>query len=100
MHNDCLEIKFPFSIDRLVTIELSPQSITVKFGDKFFMKTGEDGTLYLPHDHKYNAQVQRQMAILGIKWRDCVVYSNGEIVVDCILADNSHWDHLSNKLIF
>ena len=62
------------------------------------MKTREDGSLYLPHDHKYYALVQEHMAILGIKWCDFVVYSNGEIVFDRILADLNYWDHLSEKL--
>ena len=55
--NGCLEIKCPYSIDGSVTIELSPQSIVEKFGSGFFMKTREDGSLYLPHDHKYYAQM-------------------------------------------
>ena len=96
--NGCLEIKCPYSIDGSVTIELSPQSIVEKFGSKFFIKTTEDGSLYLPHDHKYYAQVQGQMAILGIEWCDFVVYSKGEIVIDRILADLNYWDHLSQKL--
>ena len=96
--NGCLEIKCPYSIDGSVTVELSPQSIVKKFGSKFFMKTRQDGSLYLPHDHKYYAQVQGQMAILGIEWCDFVVYSNGEIVIDRILADLNYWDHLSEKL--
>ena len=96
--NGCLEVKYPYGIDGSVTIELSPHGIVEKFGDKFFMKTREDGSLYLPHDHKYYAQVQGQMAILGIEWCDFVVYSNGEIVIDRILADLNYWDHLSEKL--
>ena len=36
--NGCLEIKCPYSIDVSVNIELSPQCIAEKFGDKFFMK--------------------------------------------------------------
>ena len=66
--NGCLEIKCPYSIDGFVTIELFPQGIAEKFGDKFFMKFREDGSLYLPHDHVYYAQVQGEMAIIGVEW--------------------------------
>ena len=51
--------------------------IEEKFGDKFLMKCKEDESLYLlhdhilPHDHMYFAQVQGEMAILGIEWCDC-----------------------------
>lgn len=96
--NGCLEIKCPYSINGFVTVELSPQRIAEKFGDKFYMKHKGDGSLYLPHDHVYYAQVQGEMAILGVEWCDFVVYSNGEIVVDRILADINYWDHLSEKL--
>ena len=33
----CLEIKCPYSIDKQVTVELSPDDIANKFGSKFFM---------------------------------------------------------------
>ena len=71
--NGCLEIKCPYSIDGSVTVKLSPWCITEKFGDKFFMKCRRDGSLYLPHDHMYYAQVQGEMAILGVEWCDVVV---------------------------
>ena len=96
--NGCLEIKCPYSIDGSVTVKLSPQCIAEKFGDKFFMKSRRDGSLYLPHDHVYYAQVQGEMAILGVEWCDFVVYSNEEIVIDRILANVDYWDHLSEKL--
>ena len=96
--NDCLEIKCPYSIDGSVTVKLSPQCIAEKFGDKFFMKCRRDGSLYLPHDHVYYAQVQGEMAILGVEWCDFVVYSNEEIVIDRILANVDYWDRLSEKL--
>ena len=96
--NGCLEIKCPNSIGGFVTIELSPQGIAEKFGDNFFMKFREDGSLYLPHDHVYYAEVQGEMAIIGVEWCDFIVYSNGQIVVDHIIGDNDYWDHLFEKL--
>ena len=40
--------------------------------------------LHLPRDHPYFA---REMAIMNVEWCDFVVFSNGEVVVDRILAD-------------
>ena len=94
----CLEIKCPYSIDKQVTVELSPDDIASKFGSKFFMQRGTDGNLHLPCDHMYYAQVQGEMAVIGVEWCDFVVYSNGEVVVDRILADVEYWDELSEKL--
>ena len=34
----CIEIKYPYSIEKFITIELSPDDIAKEFGDKFFMK--------------------------------------------------------------
>jgi len=61
----CLEIKCPYSIDKVVTVEMSPMEIADRFGDKFFMKKGEDGQLYLPKQHHYYAQVQGELAVIN-----------------------------------
>ena len=94
----CLEIKCPYSIENTVTIELSPDDIAREFGDKFFMKKGDDGNLHLPSDHQYYSQVQGEMAIIGVEWCDFVVYSNGCVIVDRILADLDYWNNLMEKL--
>ena len=66
----CIEIKCPYSIEKTVTIELSPDDIAREFRDKFFMKRGDDGNLHLPSDHQYYLQVQGEMAIIGVEWCD------------------------------
>ena len=71
----CLEIKCPYSIDKQITVELSPDDIAVKFGNNFFMQRGTDGNLHLPHDHVYYAQVQGEMAVIAVEWCDFVVYT-------------------------
>ena len=38
------------------------------------------------------------MAILEVEWCDFVVYSNGCVIVDRILADLDYWYNLSEKL--
>jgi len=50
----------------LITIELSPDEIEENFGQIFFMKRGKDGSLHLPSDHLYYAQVQGKMAWNGV----------------------------------
>ena len=93
----CLEIKCPYSIKSTITIELTPTEIAEQF-PAFFMKKGSDGLLHLPTNHGYYAQVQGEMAILGVEWCDFIVYSNGVVVVDRILADADYWKNLEEKL--
>ena len=69
-----------------ITIEMSLTEIALKYGNKFILKRGEDGELHLPQEHLYYAQVQGELAIINREWCDFVVHSNGEIVVDHILA--------------
>jgi len=64
----------------------------------FFMKMGDDDLLHLPPDHAYYAQVQGEMAVLDIQWRDFVVFSNNTVVVDRIVADYNYWVDLLEKL--
>ena len=66
---------------------MPPDDITREFGDKFFMKKGDDGNLNLPADHQYYSQVQGEMAIIGVEWCDFVVYSNKCVIIDQILAN-------------
>ena len=94
----CLEIKCPYSIDKCITVEMTPGEIADKFGEKFFLKRGEDGELHLSRQHRYFAQVQGELAVMNREWCDFVVYSNGEVVVDRILADLEYWGTLEEKL--
>ena len=74
----CLEIKCPYSIDKNITIEMTPQK-------NLGTKRGED---------HYYAQVQGELAVIGIEWCDFVVYRNGEVVVDRL----DYWSTLEQKL--
>lgn len=94
----CLEIKCPYSIDGTVTIALTPNEIAENFGKNFFMQKGDDGLLHLPKSHSYYAQVQGEMAIMDVEWCDFVVYSNGEVTVDRIVADFDYWTELNEVL--
>lgn len=62
------------------------------------MELGSDDALHLRHDHHYYAQVQGEIAILGVDWCDFVVYSNNIIVVDRILPDTEYWHELEQIL--
>ena len=77
---------------------MTPTVIADKFGDKFFLRRGEDGELHLPQEHHYYAQVQGELAVTGREWCDFVVYSNGEVVVDRIFADLDYCKILKQKL--
>lgn len=98
LHQSCVEVKCPYSIDKCVTIELTPTEIAKKYGNKFYMELGSDDALHLRHDHHYYAQVQGEIAILGVDWCDFVVYSNNIIVVDRILPDTEYWHELEQIL--
>ena len=56
------------------------------------MKMGDNNLLYLPPGHAYYAQVQGEMAVLGVEWCNFIVFSNDTVVVDRIVADyDSGW---------
>ena len=94
----CLEIKCPYSIDGTVSINLTPYEIADKFGKKFCLQKDENGALHLPQHHAYFVQVRGEMAIMNVEWCDFVVFSNGQVAVDCILADYDYWLKLSEVL--
>ena len=94
----CLKVKCSYSIEGNVTVQLTPDEIANKYGDKFFMYRGDNSILHLPETHSYYAQVQGEMAILSLEWCDFVVFSTGSIVVDCILADYNYWVKMCNTL--
>ena len=94
----CLEIKCPYSIDKCITVEMTSSEIADKFGDKFFLIREEDGEVHLSQHHNQYAQVQGELAVMNREWCDFVVYSNGEVVVDRILADLEYWGTLEEKL--
>ena len=94
----CLEVKCPYSIEGNVTVQLTPEEIEKKYGNKFFMRRGDDMMLHLPKTHPYYAQVQGEMAILNVEWCDFVVFSNDSVIVDRILADYDYWKKICDTL--
>lgn len=54
---------------------------------------------HLPHNHSYYAQVStRRNGRHECEWCDFALYSNGEVIVDRIVADYDHWTELNDKL--
>ena len=94
-----LEIKCPFSINNESVVHLTPQEIAERFGNKFCLGKGEDGTLRLRTSHMYYAQVQGEMAVMELEWCDFVVYSGDVVFVERIWFDLDYWfDILLPKL--
>lgn len=87
----CLEIKCPFSIDGNSTVHLTPLEIAECYASKFCLVKGEDGEHHLNKSHAYFAQVQGEMAIMGLEWCDFVVFSGGDVVVDRVWFDPDFW---------
>ena len=76
-------------------MELSPQEIAEKYGDKFCLAKGSNNQLYLKMSHPYYAQIQGEMAILNVEWCNFVVFSKvGKIFVDRIWFDLDYWSKL------
>ena len=94
----CVEVKCPYSIEKCVTVELTPTEIADKYGSKFYMELGSDGSLHLRRSHHYYAQVQGEIAILGVEWCDFVVYSNNTVIIERILPDIEYWNELEQTL--
>ena len=82
-------------LDKCITVEVK---LLTNLEISFFLKRGKDGELHLSWQHHYFAQVQGELAVMNREWCDFVVHSNGEMVVDYILADLEYWDTLEEKL--
>jgi len=54
-----LEIKRPYCIDKVTTVEMSPMEIAERLGN---MKKGKDGELHLPKQNKYYVRVEGELA--------------------------------------
>ena len=89
-----LEIKCPYSIHGNYVMELSPQEIAEKYGDKFCLAKGSDNQLHLKTSHPYYAQIQGEMAIINVEWCDFVVFSGDKIFIDRIWFDLDYWSEL------
>ena len=72
---ECLEIKCPVSVEKVSVTNLTPEEIAERHPKKFCLHQHAHGQLCLPKSHHYYAQVQGELAILGLRWCDFVVYT-------------------------
>lgn len=70
-----LEIKCPFSCGGIPVNKMEIQDILHLNDAKFCLEWGSLGP-QLKRQHKYHAQVQGEMAIMGLPWCDFVVWTN------------------------
>ena len=89
-------MKCPYSIEKCVTIEITPTEITSKFGDKLFMQLGTDGSLHLRQNHHYYAQKLPSLELSGtILLFTAITLA---VLLDRILADVEYWNELEQLL--
>ena len=79
--------------------KVTATAIAEKFGENFFLEERRRSReIHLPQEHHYYAQVLGELAVISREWCDFVVYSNGKVVVDQILAELDYWSTLEQKL--
>ncbi len=86
----CVEVKCPYSIGKQPVSDMAPLDIAKRF-PQFYLKRGTDGKLHLDHDHHYYAQVQGEMAVIGVSWCDFIVFTAGGLFIERIPFDNQFW---------
>ena len=62
-----------------------------------FLEKGVEDQLHLKRDHKHFAQVQGEMALLGVEWCDFVVYTvaaRDNLYVERISFDHKYWEEI------
>ena len=89
-----LEIKCPYNIQGNYVVELSPQDIAEKYGDKFYLTRGSDDQLHLETSHPYCEQVQGKMSITNVEWCHFIVFSGAKVFVERIWFDLDYWSQL------
>ncbi|ESO95360.1 hypothetical protein LOTGIDRAFT_160492 [Lottia gigantea] len=96
-----LEIKCPYSLKgTLINKKEIPEIMTM--GDKAFCLENTNTGQRLRHSHKYYAQVQGEMAIMGLPWCDFVVWTEAEknnICIERINFDASYVTKMMPKLL-
>ena len=90
----CLEIKCPYSVQNESVVDLPPAEIAGKYGDAFWLKKQSDGSLHLPRSHRFYAQVQGEMEVIGVEWCDFVVFSGRQVFVERIVRDRTYWSEV------
>ncbi|XP_062579262.1 uncharacterized protein LOC134241208 [Saccostrea cucullata] len=96
-----LEIKCPFSISGQNVTLLGISDIISMNSKQFCLELGELGPT-LKKSHKYYAQVQGEMAIIGLPWVDFVVWTaakSDNIFIERIYFDEQYVKDMLPKLV-
>lgn len=96
-----LEIKCPFSLNGINVSKMEVDDI-MNMNNKNFCLINTDAGPTLNHNHKYYAQVQGEMAIMGLPWCDFVVWtgaSQNNICIDRIYFDADFVANMMPKLV-
>lgn len=96
-----LEIKCPFSLNGINVSKMEVDDI-MNMNNKNFCLFNTDAGPTLNRYHKYYAQVQGEMAIMGLPWCDFVVWtgaSQNNICIDRIYFDANFVAHIIPKLV-
>jgi len=89
----CLEVKNPFTSDKIADWAEKPSSC---------LTVNKDGTLKLKNTHQYYAQVQCQMFVTNTDYADFVVRTkakNGNIRIERIRLDKQFTDTMITKCV-
>lgn len=82
-----VEAKCPFSLQNAENV-LSAECLT----------QDEDGNSFLKKNHQYFSQIQGQLAIVGVRYCDFVIYSSKDIHVERIYFDRDYWNMMKELL--
>ncbi|XP_033727563.1 uncharacterized protein LOC117316887 [Pecten maximus] len=96
-----LEIKCPYSIQGATVTSLEVCEIVAMGHPNFCLEASSEGPR-LKRSHKYYAQVQGELAIMGLPWCDFVVWTNApknNICVDRVYFDAEFVSSMMPKLI-
>ncbi len=93
-----IEIKCPAILKGCSPINIK-SVLTKSQLSAFCCYSNEDGSLQLKAHHKYNYQVQMQMAICERKFTDFIVWSPCGVSVERVHFDNELWQIMCPKLL-
>ncbi|KAK3107059.1 hypothetical protein FSP39_006038 [Pinctada imbricata] len=96
-----LEIKCPFSMNGVEVHNMQIDDM-ISLGDKSFCLVEGVSGPQLRHDHEYFAQVQGEMAVMGLPWCDFVVWTNASsnnIFIERIMFDVDFVTEMIPKLV-
>ena len=94
MTNLYKKFKCPYSVQNESVVDLPPAEIAGKYGDAFWLKKQPDGSLHLPRSHRFYAQVQGEMDVIGVEWCDFVLFSGRQVFVERIVRDRTYWSEV------